>query len=127
MGIDPESIRSEEGAITMDVSPGADNMTFVVDCASHQPPRLQLDEIGAQTPMTEVTPPASPDAGVYQDTVVFTAKGGHSIICFNGSTRVRQSVFAGDYPAWRSRLVDEQVQDPIEDAAAIGATTGKLG
>jgi hypothetical protein len=127
MALDPGVIRSEEGAISMAVSPGLTNMEFVVECASHQPPNVQVDDSGAQTPMTQVTAPAPPTAGLYQDTVTMDSKGGHVITCFNGTTRARQRVFAGDFPAWDASNVADRRRDPIEDAAGIAATTSKLG
>lgn len=123
----PEDLHGEEGAISMAVNPGATDMEFVVACTSFQPPRLQVDESGVQTPMTQVTPPAPPTPGLYQDAVTFTSKGGRVLICFNGTTRVRQRVFAGDYPAWRATKVADRRQDPVADAAAVATTTSRLG
>jgi hypothetical protein len=131
MAVDPVAIEGEEGAISMDVDPvalDATHMQFVVECASFTPPHVQLDETGAQTPMTQVTAPDGTGMpGTYRDTVTFTSNGGHVIICFNGTTRARQRVFAGDYPAWDATNVADRRRDPIQDAAAIAATTGRLG
>ena len=43
-----------------------------------------------------------------------------------GSTQVVEAG-APAYPAWDARKVRENVAGPLEDAAAIGATTGRLG
>lgn len=122
------AIQGEQGAISMEATRVAgDNMSFNVECHSFSPPRVQLDETGVQSPMTEYSPPSGDVAGTYIDAVTFTSKGGHAITCFNGTTRVRQRVFAGDYPAWNAQKVADNRLGPVEDAAAIAATTSKLG
>ncbi len=93
----PEDLHGEEGAISMAVNPGATDMEFVVACTSFQPPRLQVDESGVQTPMTEVTAPAPPTAGLYQDTVTFRARADTSSSASTGP-HVSVSAFPGGLP-----------------------------
>ena len=126
MTFSPDIIKGEQGAIAMNAV-RVTNMSFKVTCYSFSPPRVQLDETGAQQAMTEVVPPARKDAGTYEDTVVFTSEGPHHIICFNGTCRTREKVFAGDYPAWHATKVTDRRRDPVADAAAVRATTSKLG
>jgi hypothetical protein len=132
MSVDPAVIYGEEGAISMDAMPvGADPTSWVVEVASHSPVSYQMDETGPDVVMTQVTAPAGPVAGLYRDTVNFTSVGDHVIICFNGTTRVRERVFAGEYPAWDPDLVAMNTvayryARERRKAAAIGQTTGLL-
>ena len=91
MAFDSSIIKGEQGAIAMDAV-RVTKMSFKVTCYSFSPPRVQLDETGAQQAMTEVVPPAGKDAGTYEDTVAFTSEGPHHIICFNGTPDPREGV-----------------------------------
>lgn len=129
----PAPITGEQGAIAMAVNPVAgNNMAFDVTCNSFDPPSVQKDETGAQTPMTQTTAPSGNTPGLYTNRVTFTSEGDHDIICFNSATRVRQKVFAGDIPAWDPDKVQGNTfagrQEKIRNqGAAIMRTTGKIG
>jgi hypothetical protein len=58
------------------------------------------------------------------------AKAGNYPVTVTGHSGLRSSfaIVAGSpLPAWDATKVAENVQGPIDDLAAIGATTGKLG
>lgn len=132
MGVDPVAIEGEEGAITMDLTPvQGDNMSWTVECASFELPYVQLDETGAQVPMGQMTAPdGSGMPGIFQYDATFTSEGEHVIICFNGTTRVRERVFAGDIPAYdpsKYQLTAAEIKTQERaKAAKILVTTGRL-
>lgn len=129
----PAPITGEQGAISMAANPVAGNkMAFDVTCNSFDPPSVQKDETGAQTPMTQTAAPSGNTPGTYLNRVTFTAEGDHDIICFNSNTRVRQKVFAGDIPVWDPDKVENNTfagrqADIRRQGAAILGTTGKVG
>lgn len=130
--IDPAILYSEEGAIGMEVRPGADDMTFDVECVSFQPPWVQPGETAGQVLMTQIQAPAGTTPGVYQNTVKFESIGEQVIICFNGTTRARIRVFAGKFPVWDPIKVYEnsvagRYARRAAQAGAILRTTGKIG
>lgn len=132
---DPQEIDGEQGAIHMEVTPVAgDRMTFDVEVASFSPPHYMVDETGAQVAMTQVTAPDGSGApGTYKDTVTIDSEGPHHIIAFNGTTRVREMVYAGDIPVWDPQKVADNARpagrqlDYKRQAAVTMGVTHKLG
>jgi hypothetical protein len=129
---DQYAIEGDEGAISMEATRvEGDLMSYNVECHSFSPPSVQLDETGTISAMTEFSAPIGNTAGTYLDTVTFPAEGAHVIICFNGTTRVRQRVFAGDIEVYDphnyQRTPAEIQQHEKVKAGKIFVTTGKLG
>jgi hypothetical protein len=129
MTLDTNIIEGEQGAISMEATVHPTTPGQVdVECLSHDPPYVMLDETGAPTAMTQVTPPtADGTPGTYTAVIAAVPDGPHAIICYNAQCRVRQRLFIGTYPAWDAAKVAENIQKPIDDAAAIAATTSRLG
>jgi hypothetical protein len=126
--LDP--IKGQPGAISMAVEPGvaSGDVTFQVTVGSFTQPYCKVDDTGTPIAMALTLAPSDPEtAGEWQATMGPLTLGPHEIICYNGTTRARHRVFAGAYPAWDAGNVLDHRRDPIEDAAAIGATTGRLG
>lgn len=131
----PTTIDGEEGAIHLEVTPvDGDNMSFTVQVASFSPPHYMVDETGAHVACTQVAAPDGQGApGTYEDVVTVEAEGPHHIIAFNGITRVREMVYAGDIPVWdpvkmaqNARPAGRQAQYKAQ-AAQTMAVTHKLG
>jgi len=125
--LDP--IKGVQGAISMVVVPSvaSGETSFQVTVGSYQQPYCQVDETGTPLAMDSTLAPSGDNAGEWQATVGPLSVGPHEIICYNGTTRARQRVFAGDYPAFNAQKVAWKAQKPLQDAAAIGATTSRLG
>jgi hypothetical protein len=132
---EPDTIDGEQGAIHMEVTPDPDdNMTFKVEVASFSPAYYMVDETGTHVAMTQVTAPDGAGApGTYEDTVVCESEGPHHIIAFNGITRVREMVYAGDIPVWDPVKVAQNARPAGRQAgykaqaAQTMAVTHKLG
>jgi hypothetical protein len=131
MPIDLSVIDGEQGAITMKVEPGNTNRAFDVLVGSFDQPFVMVDETGAPTACTEVSPPdGSGWPGEYSATIVNLPTGPHALICYNATCRVRAKVFAGDIPMWDGGAVEDNtfagrqssLRGDIEDIAKATPT-----
>jgi hypothetical protein len=128
---DQAAVSLVPGSISMEATRSAgDNMTFHVECHSHSPAKVQLDNTGALQDMTEFSPPSEDVAGAYLADVTFTSIGPHRINCINGTTSAAQRVFAGEIPVWDADKYKKNALEVIQlertNAAKIAATTGTL-
>lgn len=128
---DQAAVNSVPGSISMEVTRAVgDKMSFHVECHSHGPAYMQLDDTGEISLMTEFSPPSEGVSGAYLDDVTFTSIGAHRINCFNGTTSAAQRVFAGEIPVWDAdkykKTAVEVALNERANAAKIAATTGEL-